>query len=120
MNRSTHVIMNRSTHIIMNRTTDIIQILQNKIPYHIIIYILQIEKDLNFIQSQKEWKNIYHIFRQNLSTKFFYDYNRKLHLKEIKSIKGNFKKLKKYQIKIWNLKRECNNYSLYLNSLRYI
>jgi len=110
--------MNHSPFII-NRTTEIIQILQNKIPYHIIIYILQIEKIFNFIQSQKEWKIIYHIFRQNLSTKFFYDYNRKLHLKEIKTINGNFNLLKKHILKIWNLKRENNNYSLYLNSLRY-
>ncbi len=110
--------MNHSTFII-NRTTEIIQILQNKIPYHIIIYILQIEKIFNFIQSQKEWLFLEQIYLDRLSTQFFYDYNRKLHLKEIKSINGNFNKLKKYQIKIWNLRRENNNYSLYLNSLRY-
>ena len=111
--------MNHSTFII-NRTTEIIQILQNKIPYPVIIYILQIEKDLNFIQSQKEWLFMENIYFDRLSTQFFYDYNRKLHLKEIKTINGNFNLLKKHILKIWNLKRECNNYSLYLNELRYI
>ena len=40
-------------------------------------------------------------------------------LQEIKEIQGNFNNLKKYKLRLWNIHRENQSYSIYLNSIRY-
>ena len=104
----------------MYRSQEIIQIFgEYNLPEEITKYILAFERQLLFENSIHEWLYMSHLTRLEKCKRFFYDDFNDTFLREINDIGGNFITLKKYKLKLWNIKRRIKMDSLYLNTLRY-
>ena len=77
------------------------------------------ERKILFQESLHEWLYFSRIAKREKFKRFFYEDNNILFLQEIKEIQGNFNNLKKYKLQLWNIHRENQSYSIYLNSIRY-
>tara|TARA_B100000674_G_scaffold470616_1_gene458578 strand:- start:285 stop:599 length:315 start_codon:yes stop_codon:yes gene_type:complete len=104
----------------MYRSSEIIQIFNEwNLTEDITKFILEIERQLLFQESFHDWLCFSRIAKREKFKRFFYDDNNILFLQEIKEIQGNFNNLKKYKLQLWNIHRENQSYSIYLNSIRY-
>ena len=104
----------------MYRSQEIIQIFNEwNLTEDISKFILEIERQLLFPESISNWLCFSRIAKREKFKRFFYEDNNILFLQEIKEIQGNFNNLKKYKLQLWNIHRENQSYSIYLNSIRY-
>lgn len=104
----------------MYRSQEIIQIFsQIYLPQDITKYILNIERNLLYKKSINQWMLSSKIFYKFQKQKIFYEEIKNTFFNEIKEINGNMIYLKKYKFKLYNLKKENEICSLYLNSVRY-
>ena len=104
----------------MYRSSEIIKIFNEwNLTEDITKYILEIERQILFQESIFNWLCFSRIAKREKFKRFFYEENNILFLQEIKEINGDFNELKKYKLKLWNIHKNNQSYSIYLNSLRY-
>ena len=104
----------------MYRSQEILIIFNElNIPEPISKYILEYERKLLFNESLHNWTYLSQIAKRVKFKRFFYEENNILFLQEIRDINGNIENLKKYKLKLWNIQKKNQYYSIYLKSLRY-
>ena len=104
----------------MYRSQEILQIFNElNIPEPISKYILEYERKLLFNESLHNLTYLSQIAKRVKFKRFFYEENNILFLQEIRDINGNIENLKKYKLKLWNIQKKNQYYSIYLKSLRY-
>ena len=104
----------------MYRSTEIIKsFYQLNIPKEITIRILEIEREMMYKNSLYDWLHLSKECKQEKVSRFFYEDNHILFMRDIEAIDGDADKLKDYRKTYHTILKSCKIYSNHLKQVKY-